>query len=91
MGDRLRGRAGQRARARRLARSDGLCERCLARDIIREADEVNHKVPLAQGGEDVDENTENLCGPCHKEVTAEQFGHRQVQEIGDDGWPTNSN
>ena len=41
----------------------------------------------AKGGEDVDENTRNLCTPCHDEVTAEQFGHKQKQAIGTDGWP----
>ncbi|MDO7843442.1 HNH endonuclease [Sphingomonas immobilis] len=39
------------------------------------ATDVNHIVPLAHGGDDVDENTENLCGPCHLRVTAKQFGH----------------
>lgn len=87
MGERLRGRAGQRARSRRLARTNGLCERCAASGIVREAEEVNHKIALAHGGEDVDENTENLCQPCHKTVTADQFGHRIVQAIGEDGWP----
>ncbi|APZ98057.1 hypothetical protein BWQ93_05860 [Sphingopyxis sp. QXT-31] len=91
MGERLRGRAGQKARARRLARTDGLCERCLDRGIVRLADEVNHKVPLDHGGEDVDENTENLCKPCHLGVTAEQFGHAapiKGRGIGRDGRPT---
>ncbi len=38
------------------------------------ADVVDHIVPLAKGGLDVDENTRNLCDPCHVKVTAEQFG-----------------
>jgi hypothetical protein len=47
--------------------------------------------PLAQGGEDVDENTENLCTPCHLEATAEQFGHAEPirgRGVGRDGRPT---
>ncbi|UYY57095.1 HNH endonuclease [Sphingomonas sp. S2-65] len=36
---------------------------------------MNHIIPLALGGPDTDENTENLCGTCDKIVTAEQFGH----------------
>lgn len=92
MGERLRGRAGQRARARRLARTNGLCERCLDRDIVRLADVVDHTTPLALDGEDVDENTRNLCDPCHKEVTAEQFGHAAPIDgrgVGRDGRPSN--
>lgn len=90
MAERLRGRPGQRARKRRLARTDGLCERCTSKGVVRVADEVNHKIPLAQGGLDVDSNTENLCAPCHKDVTADQFGYRQVTSIADDGWPETS-
>lgn len=81
--ERKRGRAGQRQRQHRLRRSNGLCERCaglgrwhgqgLNRTTI--ATVVNHIVPLAHNGSDDDENTENLCGPCDLEVTAEQFGH----------------
>ena len=48
---------------------------------------VNHIIPLAHGGSDDDDNTENLCRPCDLEVTAEQFGHKRKQTIGVDGWP----
>lgn len=87
MVERLRGRAGQEQRARRLARTRGLCERCGASGIVRRATIVNHIVPLIHGGPDTDENTENLCRPCDKEVTAEQFGHRKRVEVDRDGWP----
>lgn len=84
---RLRGRVGQRQRRRRLARTHGLCERCDTRGTTRLATVVDHIRPLALGGSDEDSNTRNLCDPCHDEVTREQFGHRKVQAIGDDGWP----
>jgi 5-methylcytosine-specific restriction protein A len=95
MADRKRGRAGQVDRARRMARTKGLCERCgcMGRWKDRKdkrvtlAKVVNHIVPLAMGGPDTDENCENLCKPCDLIVTAEQFGHRQTTAIGDDGWP----
>ncbi|MDX3884043.1 HNH endonuclease signature motif containing protein [Edaphosphingomonas haloaromaticamans] len=54
---------------------------------------VDHIRPLALGGTDDDSNTRNLCGPCHDEVTAEQFGHRAPIEgrgIGADGRPTSA-
>lgn len=43
---------------------------------------VNHKVPLAQGGPDTDENTENLCRPCDLVETARQFGHERQSRLG---------
>jgi 5-methylcytosine-specific restriction enzyme A len=89
MAERLRGRAGVEQRRRRLARTNGLCEMCLAEDPPRVtiATVVNHKTPLAHGGSDDDGNTENLCRPHDLKVTAEQFGHRQRVEICEDGWP----
>lgn len=75
MVQRLRGRAGQKQRARRLARTDGLCEHCLAQDRVTLATVVNHIVPLVHGGSDEDDNTENLCKPCDKVATAKQFEH----------------
>lgn len=94
--ERLRGRAGQRQRQRRLDRTNGLCERCLgigrwtgtAGGRVEIATRVNHIVPLTFGGLDVDENTENLCRPCDIDVTAEQFrfdtarGERGVDRTG---------
>ncbi|WP_306286347.1 HNH endonuclease signature motif containing protein [Sphingomonas sp. Ant20] len=73
--ERLRGRAGQRQRERRLRRTNGLCERCTEAGRTRVATVVDHINPLALGGSDEDENTRNLCDPCHLDVTAEQFGH----------------
>lgn len=90
-GKRLRGKAGQIARRRRLARTNGLCERCLANGHITNAAEVDHIRPLALGGWDVDNNTRNLCLPHHHEAKAEQFGHAQPVKgrgIGRDGRPT---
>lgn len=88
---RIRGSAGQKLRARRLARTDGLCEMCLADDRYTLATKVDHIKPLAKGGADVDSNTRNLCDPHHDEVTAEQFGHAQPvrgKGVGRDGRPT---
>lgn len=54
---------------------------------------VNHIVPLAHGGSDDDDNTENLCKPCDLIVTAEQFGHDapiEARGVGRDGRPTSA-
>lgn len=87
--ERKRGRPGQRQRKRRLQRSKGLCEACLRKGISRLAVEVHHKIALAQGGSDEDDNTENLCKPCHDQATAEQFGFASVERGVDiEGRPT---
>ena len=82
MADRLRGRAGQRQRLRRLKRTNGLCERCLEAGLIVEATVVDHIKPLALGGDDTDENTRNLCDDCNDAVTAEQFDHDRARSLG---------
>lgn len=85
--ERLRGRAAVEQRKRRLARTHGLCEHCSAKGRVRVATVVNHKLPLAHGGSDEDDNTENLCRECDLVVTAEQFGFKSKVRIGADGWP----
>lgn len=84
---RIEGRKGVAIRKRRMARTNWLCEHCQAKGKIRTAAYVDHIQPLALGGKDTDDNTRNLCGPCHAEVTAEQFGHRKQVTTGLDGWP----
>jgi hypothetical protein len=70
MPERLRGRAGVKQRDRRLRRTNYLCELCLEKGITREAKIVDHKIPLAFGGTDDDENTQNLCNECNDFKTA---------------------
>jgi 5-methylcytosine-specific restriction enzyme A len=70
-----------------MSRTDWLCEFCVKRGTPRVADVVDHIKPLAQGGEDEDENTRNLCHDCHDKVTREQFGLKKRNVIGPDGYP----
>jgi 5-methylcytosine-specific restriction protein A len=70
-----------------MERTNWLCEPCLREGKVTMATVVNHILPLAHGGEDVDENTENLCKACDERVTAEQFGYKKRLAIGNDGWP----
>lgn len=65
---RQRGRAGMERRARLLIASP-LCAICLQRGLTTAAIEVDHVIPLHQGGPDIDSNTQNLCVPCHQEKT----------------------
>ena len=63
---RVRGRAGQKARARVIA-EEPLCRKCLERGLTRKTDVVDHIVPLAWGGSDARSNKQGLCDPCHDE------------------------
>lgn len=62
--ERLRGRKAVEQRKRRLAK-EPLCRHCKAKGIYRIADEVDHIIPLALGGDDSDANTQPLCFECH--------------------------
>lgn len=86
MTERLRGRKAVEQRKRRLA-NEPLCRDCKAEGIITAATVPDHIIPLALGGTDDDENIRCLCDEHHRKRTAEQFGHRQQQPIGADGWP----
>lgn len=80
-------------RERRLARTNGLCEMCEAEDKVALATVVNHKVPLARGGEDVDDNTENLCDRHDAIVTAKQFDRAEpvkARGVARSGRPTSA-
>lgn len=63
---RVRGRAGQRARAAVLA-EEPLCRLCLKLGRTRAAAQVDHVRPLAWGGTDERGNKQALCKPCHDE------------------------
>lgn len=89
--ERLRGRAGQKQRLRRLARTNGLCEHCERIGRTSVAVIVNHIQPLIHGGSDEDENTENLCRQCDVIATAKQFAFaKPADQVGVDrgGRPT---
>lgn len=85
---RLRGRAGQKQRERRLQRTKYLCEDCIAEGRVTIASVVDHIIPLSKGGPDSDENTRNLCDDHNLRRTAEQFNLKAPrQPVGVDGWP----
>lgn len=86
MGERIRGRKGVELRRRRLM-AEPLCRMCKEEGRVTAATVPDHIVPLAKGGEDVDSNVRCLCDAHHKDVTAEQFGHRKRIGIDADGWP----
>lgn len=83
---RIRGHKGVALRKRRMMRTNYLCEDCLAEGKLTQATIVDHILPLSLGGEDVDENTRNLCDHCADKRTAEQFDRPVKRQGGLDGW-----
>jgi 5-methylcytosine-specific restriction enzyme A len=67
--ERKRGRAGQRERAQVLA-EEPLCRPCYAAGRTSASEQVDHIVPLAQGGSDDRENKQGICRPCHRKKSA---------------------
>jgi 5-methylcytosine-specific restriction protein A len=59
---------------RKLIRRAGAaeCQKCACR-VLASAIDVDHVIPLARGGQDVDSNIQALCRPCHKLKTRSDF------------------
>lgn len=51
------------------------CASCLRFFLPSQLD-IDHVLPLAKGGEDVEGNVQALCKQCHKTKTAIDFGKR---------------
>lgn len=67
----LTGRPLQRER-KRIFQQQPLCVLCRKVGHIRAATELDHIIPLSQGGTDEPANLQGLCGDCHKEKTANE-------------------
>lgn len=68
--ERIRGRAGCEQRERVLQAHNWMCVRCREEGLLVLAAEVDHRVPLEQGGSNDDSNLDPLCDPHHKAKTA---------------------
>ena len=68
---RIRGRAWMAKRAEIMARDGYTCQGC---GIITRNLEVDHRIPLHQGGTNDDDNLQSLCKDCHKTKSAEEQG-----------------
>lgn len=71
--ERLRGRAAMDRSARIKLRDNYTCRECVR---VTSAIEVDHIVPLWQGGPDTDDNLQCLCIDCHAAKTAREAGMR---------------
>ena len=83
------GYAWQKLRLRILARDSYLCQCdvCKRSGYVKEATEVDHIVPKAQGGTDDPSNLRAVHRSCHLRISLEQKGYAVPRTIGADGWP----
>ena len=55
-------------------RANPLCRECLNQGIIKEATDVDHIIPLKNGGTNEWSNLQSLCHECHSRKTAREDG-----------------
>lgn len=67
-----------RTRERILTRDMGLCQcdECKAAPYARAASEVDHRVPLWDGGSDDDANLQSMHPDCHERKTKAEAARR---------------
>lgn len=61
---------------RKHFQSHPLCVTCEAEGRVRLATELDHIVPLWEGGHEAESNRQGLCNPCHQAKTAAEAGRR---------------
>lgn len=83
---RVRGHELQRRRAAWFA-AHPLCVTCESKGITKLAQELDHKIPLHQGGSDDPSNWQGLCRECHADKSITERGDKRRPKIGNDGWP----
>ena len=72
---RTRGRKWMAIR-QRVLRMEPRCVECLKAGRLAQADKVDHRVPLEEGGTDDESNLQGLCHPCHARKTAIEQARR---------------
>ncbi|MFN6993727.1 MAG: HNH endonuclease [Aquincola tertiaricarbonis] len=72
---RTRGRRWMEIRDR-ILRRDPLCVPCQAKGVVQASQQVDHRIPLEQGGTDDDANLQGICKACHVEKTAAEQRRR---------------
>ena len=68
----------QRKRRFVLKRDGHQCRPCAAKGLVTYGNEVDHRIPKAEGGTDADENLQTICEDCHKEKTRRESSRRRV-------------
>ena len=66
---RTRGSAWMKRRALWLSKHP-MCEPCMKEGCVTQAQEVDHIIPLVNGGRDDESNYQSICVECHKKKSA---------------------
>lgn len=64
-----------------------LCVLCLEQGKSVPALELDHVIPLAQGGQDIEANYQPLCTPHHMDKSIRERGDKAKRQVGLDGVP----
>lgn len=70
----------ERRQRREILSREPICRVCRKRRAV----EVDHKLPVCLGGDDMPENLQPICRPCHLSKTAREANHMRwhVHKIG---------
>lgn len=60
----------------RVLREEPRCRLCGSR-----AEQVDHIIPVSRGGTHERVNLRGVCGPCHRKLTARQFGYAARRRV----------
>jgi 5-methylcytosine-specific restriction enzyme A len=71
----------------RILAQEPLCRPCNEAGRVTVATEIDHIVPLENGGGYDESNVQPICTHCHQAKTARDRGYRVKPTIGSDGWP----
>jgi 5-methylcytosine-specific restriction protein A len=71
----------------RMFLTNPLCAHCLEAGIVRVWEELDHIVPLFQGGTNDESNLAGLCRECHNKKSQKERGRTVSVQIGLDGYP----
>ena len=77
---RITGRKLQELRAQ-LFRREPLCRECNKHGLITIATIRDHIIPLAEGGQDVDENIQPLCKTCSDAKTGKESARGRGRQM----------
>jgi 5-methylcytosine-specific restriction protein A len=64
-----------------------LCAECERQGRVRLWVQLDHIIPLSQGGTDDDNSRQGLCKPCHAEKTARERGYTPRAGCDANGFP----
>jgi len=76
--ERKRGSAGVKDRERIRTRDNGLCQACRREHKVSIGVDVDHIVPLWEGGSDHDDNKELLCAEHHQQKSTAEAARRSA-------------